>query len=59
MTEITFQADKVKVKSGHRIDNSGEVTFLIGEYQLSQIKDLVTVVDKPMQVIVKITSDNE
>lgn len=55
--KITFTADKVKVKTGHRIDNSGEVTFIVGEYELDNIKDLVNVVDKEIKVDITISNE--
>ena len=51
---ITFHADKVKVKTGHRVDNSGEVTFMVGEYQLENLKELISVVDADMKVTIEI-----
>lgn len=58
MNEITFIADKVQVKTGIRIDNSGIVSFVVGEYQLANIKDLVNVVDKQIEVIVHVKDIN-
>lgn len=55
--KLTFTADKVKVKSGHRVDNSGEVVLMVGEYMLPSIKDLVTVVDQNLQVTVETVSE--
>jgi len=54
MKTITFESDQVKVKSGHKVDGSAEVTFVIGEYQVRNIVDLVTVKDKLLQVTVKV-----
>ena len=50
---ITFMSDKVKVKTG-KVDNSAVVEFEIGEYQLSNIKELVGIVDKSLKVSVEI-----
>ena len=49
---ITFQSDKVKIKTG-KVDNSATVEFEIGEYQLSNIKELVGLVDKIYTVTVE------
>lgn len=51
---IKFQSDQVKVKSGHKVDGSAEVTFVVGEYQVSNIVDLVTVKDKLLKVSVEV-----
>lgn len=51
---ITFVADRVKVKSGHRVDNSGEVILMVGEYELDKIKELVGVVDQLIKVSIEI-----
>lgn len=51
---ITFKSDRVKIKSGHRVDNSGEVIFEVGEYELKNIVPLVTVLDKEMTITVDI-----
>lgn len=50
---ITFLSDKVKVKTG-RADNSAVVELEVGEYQLDNIKDLIGVVDKELQVQITI-----
>lgn len=55
---ITFMSDKVKVKTGHRVDNSGEVTFIVGEYMLEKIKDLTTIIDKNLIITVKIEEND-
>lgn len=52
--KITFQSDQVKVKSGHKVDGSAEVTFIIGEYQVENIVDLVTIKDKLLSVSVEV-----
>ena len=49
---IEFISDKVKVKTGN-VDNSAQVTFYVGEYQLDKIKDLVSMVDKNLKVKVE------
>ena len=51
--KLAFESDQVKVKTGN-IDNGAQVTFLIGEYQLNNIKDLVGQVDKVFKVSVEI-----
>jgi hypothetical protein len=48
-----FNSDKVKVKTG-RADNSADVIFEIGEYQLEKIKDLIDIVDKNLKISVEI-----
>ena len=53
-TSIKFESDQVKVKSGHKVDGSAEVTFVIGEYQVSNIVDLVTIKDKLLRVTVEV-----
>jgi hypothetical protein len=53
-SDIKFNADRVKIKSGHRVDNSGEVIFMVGEYQLENIKNLVNIIDKNLEVTVKV-----
>lgn len=50
---VRFESDKVTVKTG-RVDNSAIVSFEIGEYQLDQIKDLVSVRDSVLKVTVEI-----
>jgi hypothetical protein len=52
-SQITFQSDKVIVRTG-KADNSAQVIFEVGEYQLEQIKDLVGIVDKVLNVSVQI-----
>ncbi len=53
---ISFQSDKVKVKTG-LADNSATVEFTIGEYQLDNIKDLVNIIDKVLNVTVDIENE--
>ena len=53
MNNLVFLSDKVKVRTG-RADNSATVEFEIGEYQLENIKGLISVVDKEIKVIVEI-----
>jgi len=50
---IVFMADQVKVKTG-RVDNSGVVEFIVGEYQLEHIKDLISLRDVNLKVTVEI-----
>jgi hypothetical protein len=54
MKKITFESDTVKVKSGHKVDGSAEVTFVIGEYQVKNIVDLVTIKDRILKVEVEV-----
>ena len=51
---IQFESDQVKVKSGHKVDGSAEVTFVIGEYMVQNIVQLVTVKDKLLKVTVEV-----
>lgn len=53
---ISFFADKVKVKTG-RIDNSGIVEFEVGEYELKNIAQLVTVTDCVLKVTVEMEEE--
>ena len=53
---IIFNSDKVRVKTG-KADNSATVEFEIGEYQISNIKDLIDIIDKNMKVTVEIQND--
>ena len=53
MKTVTFQSDKVKVKTG-KADNSGSVEFSVGEYALKDIKELTDVIDCVMKVTVEI-----
>jgi hypothetical protein len=57
--KIKFESDQVKVKSGHRVDGSGEVTFMIGEYQLQNIVGLVTVKDQLLRITVEVDDEGE
>lgn len=50
--KIVFIADQVKVKTG-RVDNSGVVEFVVGEYMLEHIKDLITIRDMNLKVTVE------
>jgi hypothetical protein len=50
---IEFNSDKVKVKTG-KADNSADVIFEIGEYQLDNIKDLINIVGKNLKITVEI-----
>lgn len=52
--KVEFHADKVKVKTGYRVDNSSIVEFEIGEYESSKLKDLIGIVDKNLKVTVEI-----
>jgi len=46
-----FPSDKVLI-SGPRVDGSYRVTFEVGEYGLEEIKPLISVRDRLMQVTV-------
>lgn len=54
--KIQFIADRVKVKTG-RVDNSADVTFEVGEYQLKEIKDLMDMLDKNLKVTVEVADE--
>ncbi len=51
--KIEFNSDRVSIK-GPKVDNSYTVSFIVGEYQLKNIKDLITVIDKNLKVNVEI-----
>jgi hypothetical protein len=51
---IAFEADTVKIKSGHKVDGSAEVCFIVGEYQVPNIVNLVPVKDKLLKVTVEV-----
>lgn len=51
---IQFQSDQVKVKTGHKVDNSAEITFVVGEYMLEKIKEFVTLTDCVFNVSVEV-----
>ena len=53
---IEFNSDQVKIKTG-KVDNSATVEFTVGEYQISNIKDLIDIIDKNMKVTVEIQND--
>ncbi len=46
-------SDKVSVRTG-KVDNSAVVSFEVGEYEVSKLKELVGVVDKEIKVTVDI-----
>jgi len=50
---IEFKADKVSL-SGPKIDGSYKVSFDVGEYQLENIKDLVTIKDCVLSIKVEV-----
>lgn len=50
---IEFTADKVSIKTG-KADNSGTVTFDVGEYELPKLKELIGITDKIIRVTVEI-----
>lgn len=52
MDKINFSSDKVSL-SGPRVDGTYRVTFDVGEYELENIKDLVTVRDTALYVTVE------
>lgn len=37
----TFNADKIKVKFGTRVDGSAVVEFEVGEYEVPKLRDLI------------------
>ena len=53
---IEFNSDKVTIRTG-RVDNSAVVSFEVGEYQLSNIKELIGLVDKNLKISVEITGN--
>lgn len=54
MNYIQFESDQVKVKTGHKVDGSAEVAFVMGEYQLKNITELLTVRNKVIKVTVEV-----
>ncbi len=50
--KIQFKSDKVKIKTG-KADNSADVIFEVGEYQLKEIAELVSVIDKEIKVTIE------
>ncbi|MEM3077606.1 MAG: hypothetical protein QXW38_08335 [Candidatus Nitrosotenuis sp.] len=54
--KVKFQSDKVYIR-GPKVDGSYQVAFEIGEYQRPNIKDLVTVQDKVLNITVEATED--
>ena len=48
---VSFQSDKVLL-SGPKVDGSYRVTFEVGEYELGNIRDLVTVRDTTLFITV-------
>ncbi len=55
--KIIFRSDRVQVETGKRVDNSGKVTFIVGEYELNAITPLTTIIDKNLKVTVEIEND--
>ncbi len=55
---IEFKSDKVKVRTG-KADNSATIQFEVGEYQLGNIKDLVSVTDQELIVSVEVVDENK
>lgn len=51
---IKFSADKVKIRTNWKVDNSATVEFTVGEYMVPNLKDLVGIVDKELIVSVEI-----
>ena len=48
---IKFESDKVSVRTG-RVDNSAIISFEVGEFMLDKIKDLVSLRDIALKVVV-------
>ena len=53
MTKVIFSADKVKIKTGHRVDGTAEITFEVGEYMVENILPLSLLNGKVLNVEVK------
>lgn len=51
--KIEFIADKVQVQTGKKVDNSATVTFVVGEYQRKNLKDLIDIEDGNYKVTVE------
>lgn len=52
MKNIEFIADKVKIKVGHRVDGSAEVTFEVGEHMVANILPLGVLSDCNLRIAV-------
>ena len=50
--KIEFTADKVKVRTGN-VDNGATISFEVGEYQVENLKDLISIVDKELKITVE------
>lgn len=55
---IKFSSDRVLIK-GPKADNSYQVVFEVGEYEVSKIKDLVGVFDQVLEVEVNLKPWNK
>ena len=53
MAKTTFSADKVKIRTNWKVDNTSTVEFSVGEYQQDKLKELVGVIDKELIVTVE------
>jgi hypothetical protein len=51
---VNFIADKVKIRTNWKIDNSATVEFTVGEYMVPNLKGLVGIVDKELKIKVEI-----
>lgn len=52
--KVEFTADKVQIETGKRVDNSGKVTLIVGEYMLKNILPLGLVIDQNIKVTIEI-----
>lgn len=50
---IQFLSDKVKIKIGHRVDGSAEVTFEVGEYMVEKILPIALLSDSILKVTIE------
>lgn len=53
---IQFNSDKVSIRTG-KVDNSAIVSFEVGEYEVSKLKELIGIVDKNMKITVDIEDE--
>lgn len=51
--KIQFQSDKFAIK-GPKVDNSYIVSFEIGEYQIANIKELIGINDKVLNITIDV-----
>ncbi len=50
---VSFIADEIKIKLGHRVDHSPEVILVSGEYQTEEISKLAQFIGKTVKVTIE------